>query len=75
MIRVRDIEPEEMILKEIENKKEELENLRKEIKNLEKYKQYEAQGEELKAMYDGLVNAGFDEEKAFKIFIILLNRM
>lgn len=53
-------------------KKTEIEDLKKELEKAEKYKQCDEAAEGLKAAYDSLVNAGFNEERAFTIMIAML---
>lgn len=61
-----------MLEEELEQKKNEIEDLKKELAKAEKYKQYDDMAGEIKAVYDSFVNAGFDEDQAYEILIILL---
>lgn len=60
-----------MLEEELEQKRTEIEDLKKELVKAEKYKQYDDMAGEIKAIYDSLVNAGFNEDQAF----VLLNTM
>lgn len=60
-----------MLEEELEQKRTEIEDLKKELEKAEKYKRYDDMAGELKAIYDSLVNAGFNEDQAF----VLLNTM
>ena len=60
-----------MLEEELEQKKTEIEDLKKELEKTEKHKQYDDAADELKAIYDSCVNAGFNEDQAF----VLLNTM
>lgn len=61
-----------MLEEELEQKKSEIEDLKKELEKAEKYKQYDDMAGEIKAIYDSFVNAGFNEDQAYEIMIILL---
>ena len=61
-----------MLDEELEQKKNEIEELKKELVKVEKYKQYDDMAGEIKAIYDSCVNAGFNEDQAYEILIILL---
>lgn len=61
-----------MLEEELEQKRAEIEELRKELVKVEKYKQYDDMAGEIKAIYDSFVNAGFNEDQAYEILIILL---
>lgn len=61
-----------MLEEELEQKRAEIEELKKELVNVEKYKQYDDMAGEIKAIYDSFVNAGFNEDQAYEILIILL---
>ena len=49
-----------------------IEELKKQVAKLEKYKKYDKAAEELKVMYDALINNGFPEPMAFQIFMEIL---
>ena len=61
-----------MLEEELEQKRAEIEELKKELVKVEKYKQYDDMSCEIKAIYDSFVNAGFNEDQAYEILIILL---
>ena len=61
-----------MLEEELDQKKNEIEELKKELVKVEKYKQYDDMAGEIKAIYDSFVNAGFNEDQAYEIMIILL---
>ena len=61
-----------MLEEELEQKKNEIEELKKELVKVEKYKQYDDMADEIKAIYDSFVNAGFNRDQAYEILIILL---
>ena len=61
-----------MLEEELEQKRAEIEELKKELVKVEKYKQYDDMAGEIKAIYDSFVNAGFNEDQAYEILIILL---
>ena len=61
-----------MLEEELDQKKNEIEELKKELEKTEKHKQYDDMAGELKAIYDSCVNAGFNEDQAYEILIILL---
>ena len=61
-----------MLEEELDQKKNEIEELKKELVKVEKYKQYDDMAGEIKAIYDSFVNAGFNEDQAYEILIILL---
>lgn len=60
-----------MLEEELDQKRAEIEELKKELTKVDKYKQYDDMAGEVKAIYDSLVNAGFNEDQAF----VLLNTM
>lgn len=45
----------------------EIDYLKKELSRLEKYKKYEESAQEIKAIFDCFVNAGFTEDQAFTL--------
>lgn len=55
------------LMKEIKQKNSEIQELKEEIENLERYKQYADMANEMKAMQDNYVNAGFSEDQAFTL--------
>ena len=61
-----------MLEEELEQKRDEIEELKKELVKVEKYKQYDDMAGEIKAIYDSFVNAGFNNDQAYEILIILL---
>lgn len=61
-----------MLEEELDQKRAEIEELKKELEKAEKYKQYDDAAGEMKAMYDSLVNAGFNEDQAFTILMTML---
>ena len=61
-----------MLEEELDQKKNEIEELKKELVKVEKYKQYDDMAGEIKAIYDSFVNAGFNNDQAYEILIILL---
>ena len=60
------------LLEMIERREEEIKALKTDIDRLEKYKQYDDMANELYAAYESLKNSGFDDEKAYEIFKIML---
>lgn len=42
--------------------------------NLEKYKQYEEAANELKAMHDSFMNAGFSRDEASRLMLKLIDK-
>lgn len=48
---------------------EEINKLREDLVRLEKYRKYDEGAEELKAIHDSYVRAGFTEEQAFTLLI------
>lgn len=63
------------LLEEIEQKNGEIEKLESEIKRLEKSKNYKENADELKAMYDSYIEAGFNENQAFMFVHTLFNNI
>ena len=53
------------LLKEIENKNEEIKGLKEEIKKLDRYKSYEDAANEVAAMREAFVNAGFSKSESY----------
>lgn len=62
-------ETKEELLEQIKEKEMDISDLHAQIDKLEKYKQYEKSANEIKAMYDSFVNAGFSEDQAFTIML------
>ena len=52
---------------------EEINNLKKDLDKLERYRKYEDAANEMKAIHDSFVNAGFTEDQAFMIMITAMN--
>lgn len=61
------------LLEEIEQKNSEIEKLESEIERLEKSGKYKENADELKALHDGYIEAGFNENQAFMLVHTLLN--
>lgn len=55
------------LLEEIEQKNEEIEVLKSDIEKLEKYRKYDEMADEIKAINDSFVRAGFAEQQAFEL--------
>lgn len=55
------------LMKEIEAKNKEIKDLKKEVENLERYKVYETAANEVAAVRDSFVAAGFTKAEAFKL--------
>lgn len=53
------------LMEEIKIKNEEIKDLKTEIERLERYKAYESMADELGAMRESFVNAGFSKTEAF----------
>jgi hypothetical protein len=51
----------------VEAKEEELKELRKKQERYEQYKQYDEFADQVKAMYDSFINAGFNDKQAMKL--------
>lgn len=60
------------LLEQIEQKNEEINSLHNQIEQLERYKKYEDGANELRAMYDSYVLAGFSNEEAFALLNTML---
>lgn len=63
------------LIEEIEQKNSEIEKLEDEIERLEKRSNYKENADELKALYDSYVEAGFEENQAFMLVHTLLSNM
>lgn len=57
---------------EIESRLKEIHSLRGEIKELKKYEEYEKAANEMKALKDSFVKAGFSENQAFQLLLAIL---
>lgn len=53
------------LMEEVKAKNDEIKNLKKEIEKLDRYKVYEDTADELAALRDSFVNAGFTKTEAF----------
>ena len=53
---------------------EEINHLKKDLDKLERYRKYEDAANEMKAIHDSFVNAGFTEDQAFMIMITAMNK-
>lgn len=51
----------------IEEKERDIQNLHAQIDRLEKYAKYDESADELKAMHDSFIRAGFTESQAFTL--------
>lgn len=51
---------------------EEIKNLQTEIDKLDKYRKYEEAADEMRALYDSFVNAGFTEDQAFELMMTMI---
>ena len=60
------------LLEMIKEKEADIKSLHEEIDKLEKYKQYDDNAMEIKALYDSYVNAGFTDRQAFELLKILI---
>lgn len=54
---------------------EEIEELQAELKKVEKYRKYDEAAEEMKALYDSFVRAGFSEDQAFTICTTAMKKL
>lgn len=61
-----------MLLEEIEAKNEEIKALKEEVKRVERYKQYEESANEIAALRDSFINAGFTKDEANSLLIVTL---
>lgn len=61
------------LLEEIEQKNSEIAKLKSEINGLEKLEKNKDATAELKALYDGYVEAGFSENQAFALVHTMFN--
>ena len=61
-----------MLLEEIEAKNEEIKLLKEEVKKVERYKQYEESANEIAALRDSFINAGFTKAEANDLLKITL---
>lgn len=61
-----------MLLEEIEAKNEEIKALKEEVKRVERYKQYEESANEIAALRDSFINAGFTKTEANNLLIVTL---
>jgi hypothetical protein len=55
------------LMDEIKAKNDEIKNLKKEIEKLDRYKVYEEAANELAAIRESYINAGFDKAEAFEL--------
>lgn len=55
-----------MLLEEIEKKNDEIKELKKSVEKLDKYKMYDDDAGEIRALFDSFVNSGFSEEQSFE---------
>lgn len=60
------------LMEETDPMNEEIKALYSEVKRLEKYKAYDQSSEELKALMDSYIRAGFSEEQAFALQQLVL---
>lgn len=63
------------LLEEIEQKNSEIERLEEEIEKLEKRSNYKENADELKALYDSYVEAGFNDNQAFVLVHTLISNI
>lgn len=61
-----------MLLEEIEKKNDEIKELKKSVEKLDKYKMYDDDAGEIRALFDSFVNSGFSEEQSFELLRICL---
>lgn len=61
------------ILKQLEETRKYVKDLEKQVEALERYKKYEEAADEIKALHDSYVNAGFTEEQAFQLTMTAYN--
>lgn len=62
------------LMEEIEAKNSEIKDLKKEMAALERYKQYDEAANELKAMHDSFINAGFSRDEASRLMLKLIDK-
>lgn len=62
------------LMEEIEAKNAEIKDLKKEMAALERYKQYDEAANELKAMHDSFINAGFSRDEASRLMLKLIDK-
>lgn len=60
------------LLKEIDEHEKNISDLLDQIDRLEKYKKYEECADEMKAIYDSFIHAGFSADQAFKLVLTAL---
>lgn len=60
------------LLEQIEQKNAEISELHKEIEKLDRYKQYADGADEMKALYDSFIHAGFSEAEAFTLTVTMI---
>lgn len=60
------------LIEEIKLAHEHIQEMENRIKNMERYKQYEAMADEMKAMHTAFVNSGFTNEQAFEMQKMLI---
>lgn len=60
---------------EIDEHEKNISDLLDQIDRLEKYKQYEESANEMKALYDSYILAGFNADQALKIMLTLLSNV
>lgn len=62
----------EMLLNELEAKNAEIKDLKKELEKVERYKQYEETANEIAALRDSFINAGFTKAEANELLKMCL---
>ena len=65
----------ERLIERLEEVEAERDRLKSDISKLEKYAQYEKVADELGAMREGFMGAGFTEDQAFQMIITLLQKL
>ena len=60
------------LLELIKDKETEIKELKEQAKIAERYEQYDEAAREVKALYDSLVKAGFDDDQAFKFLMKMI---
>lgn len=63
----------EELMKEIETKNNEIKELKKEAERLERYKVYEKSADEMAAIRESYISAGFSKTEAFELTKLMLN--